>query len=104
MSKMAPSLMPAAAVSLLWRFVVCAFLSCVLVGCAASLSSLASETELSQALAPCAENGKVKGLMQRTVAADGTVTYVFTQDCLANLRRSEQSKAAILAAEANGAH
>ena len=104
MRKLAPSLMSAAAVSHLRHFVVCVLLSCLLVGCAASPSSSASEGELSQALAPCAENGKVKGSMQRTVASDGTITYAFTPDCLANPKRPEQSRGAIPATEANGAH
>jgi len=103
MVKLAPFLMPSAALSLSRRLVACAFLSCLLVGCAVGPSSPAPEAELSQTLAPCAENGKVKGSMQRTTAADGTVTYVFTPDCLANSEKQRDQKAPASASEATGA-
>ena len=96
MVKLAPFLMSSAALSLSGRLVAYAFLSCVLVGCAVGPSSRAPEAELSQTLAPCAENGKVKGSMQRTTAADGSVSYVFTPDCLANSEKRKEMQELII--------
>lgn len=39
------------------------------------------QRQVSELLAPCAKDGKVSGSMKRTVAADGTVTYIFSPEC-----------------------
>jgi len=75
-------------------FLVGAAVAFLVGGCISAPQNMEPEEELSRFLLPCAESGKVTGSMRRILAKDGTVTYVFTPDCLSKKSEAVSSGSA----------